>query len=104
MRSPVKLVVAHPDRKAQRSLQRLVGATLCPVEVVADGDALAAAVDADTIAVVDVGLATAQPALRQKPARAWIAVPGEGLAAAEAPAVTSLLEAGWEHVVSHPMP
>jgi hypothetical protein len=100
----VKVVVAHPDRKAQRSLQRLVGATLCPVEVVADADALAAAVDADTIAVVDVGLATAQPALRENPARAWIAVPGEGLAAAEAPAVAALLEGGWNHVVSHPMP
>jgi hypothetical protein len=100
----VKVVVAHPDRKAQRSLQRLVGATLCPVEVVADADALVAAVDADTIAVVDIGLAAAQPALRERPARAWIAVPGEGLAAAEAPAVAALLEGGWDHVVSHPMP
>ena len=38
-----KLVVAHPERKAQRSLQRLVGATLCPVEVVDNIDALVAA-------------------------------------------------------------
>ena len=99
-----RVVVAHPDRKAQRSLQRLVGATLCPIEVVADAEALAAAVDADTIAVVDVGLAQAHPALREKAARAWIAVPGEGLAAAEAGAVASLLESGWDHIVSHPMP
>jgi hypothetical protein len=99
-----KLVVAHPDRKAQRALQRLVGASMCPVEVVADADALAAAVDAETIAVVDVGMAKAMPSLRDKPARAWIAVPGEGLAAADAAAIATLLEAGWQHVVAHPMP
>src|SRR5579862_5095457 len=99
-----KLVVAHPERKAQRSLQRLVGATLCPVEVVSDVPALLAAVDASAIAVVDVGLAKANPELRERPARAWIAVPGEGLAAADPSAVGSLLAAGWQHVVAHPMP
>ncbi len=99
-----KLVVAHPERKAQRALQRLVGATLCPVEVVADVPALLAAVDASTIAVVDIGLAKANPELRERPAREWIAVPGEGLAAADAAAVGSLLAAGWRHVVAHPMP
>jgi hypothetical protein len=52
-----KLVVAHPERKAQRALQRLVGASLCPVEVVADLAALSAAVDEQTIAVVDAALA-----------------------------------------------
>jgi hypothetical protein len=97
-------VVAHPERKAQRALQRLVGATLCPVEVVADVDALIAAVDAQTIAVVDAGLAQARPDLHTRPARAWIAVPGEGLAPAEAASVQTLLAAGWRHVVSHPMP
>ena len=99
-----KLVVAHPDRKAQRALQRLVGATMCPVEVVADRDALAAAVDAQTIAVVDIALAVAHPELRELPTRAWIAVPGEGLAGADAKAVATLLERGWRHVIAHPMP
>ena len=39
---PTKLVIAHPDRKAQRTLARLVGATLYPVAVVTDVDALLA--------------------------------------------------------------
>jgi len=99
-----KLVVAHPERKAQRALQRLVGATLCPVEVVGDVDALLAATDAQTIAVVDASIARANPGLHARPARAWIAVPGEGLAPAEAPTVAALLDAGWAHVVAHPMP
>jgi hypothetical protein len=102
--SPGKLVVAHPERKAQRALQRLVSATACPVQVVADGAALLAAVDRDTIAVVDLAIAQATPLLREAPARAWIAVPGEGLAAAERPMVDALLAAGWWHVVAHPMP
>ena len=99
-----KLVVAHPERKAQRALQRLVGATLCPVEVVDNVPALLAAVDASTIAIVDAGFATQHPNLRETPARAWIAVPGEGLAAAEPVALDALLTTGWTHVVSHPMP
>jgi hypothetical protein len=101
---PGKLVVAHPERKAQRTLLRLVGATLCPVEVVADPVALAAAVDSQTIAIVDASMARATPALRERPARAWIAVPGEGLAPAEGETVDALLTAGWTHVVAHPMP
>ncbi|TMQ24917.1 MAG: hypothetical protein E6J90_07105 [Deltaproteobacteria bacterium] len=101
---PGKLVVAHPDRRAQRTLQRLVGATLCPVEIVADQAALIAAVDRETIAIVDAGLAHATPGLREWPARAWIAVPGEGLAPADAAIVDALLAAGWGHVVAHPMP
>jgi hypothetical protein len=44
------------------------------------------------------------PSLRDAPARAWIAVPGEGLAPAERPMVDALLAAGWWHVVAHPMP
>ncbi|MBA3451522.1 MAG: hypothetical protein H0T42_00330 [Deltaproteobacteria bacterium] len=99
-----KLVVAHPERKAQRALARLVGATLCPVEVVDNLDALLAVVDEQTIAIVDAGLASTRPELRDKQVRAWIAVPGEGLAPAEAPAVAALLTAGWNHVVAHPMP
>ncbi len=99
-----KLVVAHPERKAQRALQRLVGATLCPVEVVDNLDALLGLVDEQTIAIVDAGLAATRPDLRNKAARAWIAVPGEGLSPAEAPTVEALLTAGWTHVVAHPMP
>ncbi len=99
-----KLVVAHPERKAQRSLQRLVGATLCPVEVVDNLEALVAAVDEHTIAVVDCTIAQQLPNLNKRPARAWIAVPGEGLAAADPAALDALLLAGWTHVVSHPMP
>lgn len=99
-----KLVVAHPDRKAQRALQRLLGATLCPVEVVADADALLAAMDPTSIAVVDSTLAHARPDVRGVRGRAWIAVPGEGLAPADPAALDALLVAGWQHVVSHPMP
>ncbi len=97
-------MVAHPERRAQRVLHRLVGAARWPVEIVADLDALAAAVDADTIAVVDAGLARTRPALRDRPARAWVAVPGEGTAAAEPGALDALLQAGWTHVVAQPMP
>jgi hypothetical protein len=101
---PGKLVVAHPERKAQRALQRLVSATSCPVQIVADGAALLAAVDPDTIAVVDMTIAQAAPQLCREPARAWIAVPGDGLTPAEAATVDGLLAAGWWHVVAHPMP
>ena len=96
--------MAHPERKAQRALQRLVGASLCPVEVVADADALVQAMHGDAIGVVDATLAQANLELHRLPARAWIAVPGEGLAPADAATVDALLSAGWEHVVAHPMP
>jgi hypothetical protein len=99
-----KLVVAHPERKAQRALHRLVGATLCPVEVVDNVDALVKSVDEQTIAIVDMSIAISRPKLFEQPARAWIAVPGEGLAAAEASALDTLLTAGWGHVIAHPMP
>ena len=99
-----KLVVAHPERKAQRALQRLVGATMCPVEVAGDLDALVAAVDSQTIAVVDASIAHGRPDLIERPARAWIAVPGEGLAAADPGVVAALVGGGWRHVVAQPMP
>ncbi|HEX8107345.1 MAG TPA: hypothetical protein VF516_06420 [Kofleriaceae bacterium] len=99
-----KLVVAHAERRAQRTLQRLAGATLSPVEVVADGHALMAAVDPDTIAIVDLALVRAHPGLHDRPARAWIAVPGEGAEPAEAEIVERLLATGWWHIISHPMP
>ncbi len=99
-----KIVVAHPERKAQRALARLVGACPFPVEVVADLEALTKAVDAQTIAVVDAGIARASIGLLERPARAWIAVPGEGLAPAEPDGLDALLIAGWTHVIAHPMP
>jgi len=99
-----KLMVAHAERRAQRTLQQLAGATLSQVEVVADDRALIAAVDPDTIAIVDIALAQAHPGLHERPARAWIAVPGEGTDPAEAQTVERLLAAGWCHIVAHPMP
>jgi hypothetical protein len=99
-----RIVVAHPERRAQRALQRMVGATACTVDVVCDAAALAEAVDADTIAIVDAELACAAPALRERAARAWIAVPGEGLAPSEPATVDALLAAGWQHVVTHAIP
>lgn len=99
-----RLVVAHGERKAQRALHRLVGATRCAVEIVGDADALAAAIDADAIAIVDVELARARPELRARPARAWIAVPGDGSAPADPATIDALLAAGWPHVIAHPMP
>lgn len=97
-----KLVVVHPERRAQRSLQRLVGATLCPVEVVTSLADVQA--DPHSIVVVDAQLAQQAPEACQRPARAWIAVPGEGLQPADQNVVSTLLGAGWDHVVAHPMP
>ena len=99
-----KIVVAHPERKAQRALLKLVGACPFAVEVVADLDALIKAVDANTIAIVDAGIARASVGLVARPARAWIAVPGEGLAPAEPEGLDALLIAGWTHVIAHAMP
>lgn len=97
-------MVVHPERKAQRALQRLVGATQCPVEVHESVDAALKLIDANTIAVVDAAIAQARPSLREAAAKAWIAVPGEGLAPAEAGVLDGLLAAGWTHVVAHQMP
>jgi hypothetical protein len=101
------LVIAHPEREAQRVLQRLVGPTRWPVELVENLDALVAAVDANAIAIVDAELARKRPDLRSLPALAWIAVPGQATAAVATTAagtVGALLEAGWTHVSVHPMP
>ncbi|MEP6864427.1 MAG: hypothetical protein ABJE66_27645 [Deltaproteobacteria bacterium] len=97
-----KLVVVHPERRAQRSLQRMLGATLCPVEVAPD--LAAAAIDDHTIVVVDAALAVAALEACKRAARAWIAVPGEGTQPADPTTVSALLHAGWNHVVAHPMP
>jgi hypothetical protein len=99
-----KLVVAHPERKAQRALVRLVGACPLPVEVVGDAGELIKAVDEHTIAIVDGNIARSSTNLRHQAARAWIAVPGEGLAPADPEALDALLLAGWDHVIAHPMP
>ncbi|HEX4422725.1 MAG TPA: hypothetical protein VH165_32645 [Kofleriaceae bacterium] len=101
---PGKLVVAHPERKVQRALHRLVSATSCPVQIATNSDELLAAVDRDTIAVVDTAIARSIPGMCRKPARAWIAVPGEGLTPTEGSVVDALLAAGWWHVIAHPMP
>jgi len=91
--------VLHPERKAQRALHRLVGAAGVPVEVV---DKLeAAAIDETTIVIADAALAAT---LSRPTARAWIAVPGEGLAPADPATISALLAAGWDHVIAHPMP
>jgi len=97
-------VIAHPERKAQRALHRIVGAARWPVRIVADLDALVAAVDASAIAVVDATLARTRPEICARPARAWIAVPGDGGAPTEPDTVDALLEAGWTHIAAHPMP
>ena len=99
-----KLVVAHPERKAQRALVRLVGACPLPVEVVSDLEGLSKAVDAATIVVVDAGIARTSTNLRDRPAYAWIAVPGEGLAPGDPEQLDALLLAGWDHVIAHPLP
>jgi len=94
-----KLVVVHPERKAQRALHRLVGAAGAPVEI---ADKLeAAAIDDSTIVITDAALA---PSLTRPPARAWIAVPSEGLAPVDAATMSALLAGGWDHVIAHPMP
>lgn len=83
----------------------MVGATLRPVELFTDLDKLVDAVDPECLVVVDVGLAQARPEVAAKcPARAWVAVPGEGGAPCDQPTVTTLLEHGWQHVIAHPMP
>lgn len=93
-----RIVVAHPERKAQRALHRLVGASGLHVEVV---ETLERADLADAIVITDASFAatTAPPT-----ARACIAVPGEGGAACEPATVSALLAGGWDHVISHPMP
>lgn len=99
-----RIIVAHPERKAQRALQRLLGATRCQVEVVADIGALAGALDESTLAIVDAGLAERHDELRAAVARAWIAVPADADAPVEPARVGALLAAGWGHVVAQPMP
>lgn len=83
----------------------MVGATLHSVEVFSDVDKLLAVLEPSSIAVIDASLAQARPELaRERPALAWIAVPGEGGAPCDQPTVTTLLEHGWHHVIAHPMP
>jgi hypothetical protein len=100
---PPRIVVAHPDRKAQRALVRMLGASGLAVGTV-EPDALADATLPDAIFVVDADVARARPELRARPGRAWIAVPGEGQAPADPAAVDALLVAGWTHIVAHAMP
>ena len=99
-----RLVVVHPDRRAQRALQRVVGATSCEIDVVVDAEACASAIDADSIVVIDAAFALAHPELRARGGLAWIAVPSDESTAADASTMQSLLEAGWLHTLAHPMP
>lgn len=85
-------------------MQRLVGASLWPVEIVGGPDACAAATDAEAIVVVDAGIACVHPTLRAQPARAFVVVPGDGNAPADATVTSTLLAQGWDHVIAHPMP
>jgi len=93
--------VLHPERKAQRALHRLVGAAGVPVEVTDKLDGPGTVIDETTIVIAD---ATHAGPLIRPPARAWIAVPGEGLAPADTATISSLLAGGWDHVIAHPMP
>jgi hypothetical protein len=100
------VLVVHPDRKAQRTLQRILAATLRPVEVV-DGEQVVARAGAmaDPVVVVDVATARARPELAAVPARAWIAVPG-GDDPTTLPGpddLGTLLDAGWRHVLGAPL-
>jgi len=98
-----RVVIIQPERRAQRVLARLAGSTLCRIDVLAEVPAVADAC-ADAIVIVDAQLACTQPALRERAARAWIAVPGEGIESASPDVVSALLAAGWDHVIAHPMP
>ena len=80
----------------------MLASTLCSIEVAPD--LTTATIDDHTIVVVDSEIALASLDACKRPARAWIAVPGEGLQPAEPTAVSALLHAGWDHVVAHPMP
>lgn len=95
------VLVVHPDRKAQRALHRILAATLRPVEIV-EPDALTEQVVARAIVVVDQQTAQRRPELAKLPARAWIAVPGDDLAA-KPDVVALLLDAGWRHVIGTPL-
>ena len=97
-------MVVHPDRKAQRGLARLVGATSCKVDIAGDVDAATASIDGDAIAIVDAGMARAHRELRDRPALAWIAIPTDSAHAADSETVGALMASGWDHVVAHPMP
>jgi hypothetical protein len=73
--------------------------------VLADLDKLSELMTPDSIAIVDASLAQTRPSIaRELPARAWIAVPGDGGAPCDQPTVTALLEHGWHHILAHPMP
>lgn len=98
------VLLVHPDRKSQRLLQRIVAATLRPVEIV-DVDAVAArAAEApDAVVVVDLAIARQRPELAGGAARAWIAVTSDETQPARPDDVAALLEAGWRHVVGAPL-
>jgi hypothetical protein len=103
-RAPLRLVVGHADRKGQRALARLLGATRRTVDVVADIVGDPDAIDGNAIVVVDQALAVAHPEVARRAARAWIAVPSDDDTPADPGVIGALLDAGWRHVCAHPMP
>jgi hypothetical protein len=98
------VLLVHPDRKALRTLHRILAATLRPVEVV-DADAVAAraAATPGAVVVIDLGVARDRPELVATPARGWIAVPGDDAQPAAPADVAALLDAGWRHVLGTPL-
>jgi hypothetical protein len=99
-----RVLVVHPDRKAQRTLQRILAATLRPVECVeAEVAAARAAEHPGTLVVIDIAVAKQRPDLARAAGPTWIAVPGDETVAAKPDDVAALLEAGWRHVLGVPM-
>jgi anti-sigma regulatory factor (Ser/Thr protein kinase) len=94
-------VVVHAHPRAQRVLQRIAAAAARGVEVVDD---LAAGVGlGPEVAIVD--LATTELDLPARhPGIAWIAVPGDGTAPGPPDRAAALLDAGWRHVITQPVP
>jgi hypothetical protein len=99
--APRRVVVVHHDRKAQRVLHRMAAAAVRGVEVVAELDAGLAR--EPHVVVVDAHT-TALDLPRRYPAIAWVAVPGDGTSPTDSARAAALLEAGWRHIVTQPVP
>ncbi|MCA9674980.1 MAG: hypothetical protein KC464_08100, partial [Myxococcales bacterium] len=103
---PGRILVVHPDRKAQRALHRVLSSTLCPVEIVELDAAVAVAADdpaVPTVIVIDQPLARTRPELVAGPGLAWIAVPCDDVQPARPEVVAELMAAGWRHVIGAPI-
>ncbi|MCE9579473.1 MAG: hypothetical protein K8W52_40500 [Deltaproteobacteria bacterium] len=80
-------VVIHPDRKAQRVLQRIAAAAVRGAIVT--GDLAAALAQNPAIAVVDASLGNDLPA--RYPQIAWVVVPGDGAVPLDSTRAAALL-------------